>query len=66
MADERNPYIPEERYVILYWDADTRDWTIGVEQSVSQTRVREAADLYRIELGHRRVRVVHTADGTPR
>lgn len=62
MAD--NPHIPEDRFVILYWDAVVREWAIGVEQSTDKDRVREFADHYRHELGPRRVRVVHTADGS--
>lgn len=59
-----DPYTPEERYVILYWDADRREWAIGVEQSRDPARVRESAGHYRHELGNLRVRVVHTADGS--
>ena len=61
-------YAPQERWIVLYWDtrADRGgppEWVLGVAQPVGEAEARDLADQYRRELGRRRVRVLHTADG---
>lgn len=52
---------PEERWVVLIWDAKVVGW-VAVRQHEHVGEVREAIDDLRRELGTRHVRLLHTAD----
>lgn len=55
---------PDERWLVIYWDIDRGIWALDeVWQDASRETVQRARDLYAAQLGERRVRMLHTADG---
>lgn len=62
MAEQRNPYVPREGWIVIYWDADAGAWALGLGRYVDRADAAAQTDIYRRELGAGRAGMIHTSD----